>query len=150
MGYKRSPAVIFDIDGTLANCNHRRHFVEGKKKDFDSFYNAMADDTVNENIKNICNLLWSNGFHIIICTGRPEEYRFITQKWLADNGIDYVELLMRPDERRHNPDYEVKRDMLGEILDVREVLMAFDDRDQVVKMWRANGIQCLQVAEGNF
>jgi len=28
--------------------------------------------------------------------------------------------------------------------------MVFDDRDQVVEMWRANGIPCFQVAPGNF
>ena len=28
--------------------------------------------------------------------------------------------------------------------------MVFDDRNQVVDMWRANGIPCLQVAPGNF
>jgi len=28
--------------------------------------------------------------------------------------------------------------------------MAFDDRNRVVATWRANGVPCAQVAEGDF
>jgi hypothetical protein len=28
--------------------------------------------------------------------------------------------------------------------------MAFDDRSQVVKMWRKRGVPCAQVADGDF
>ena len=28
--------------------------------------------------------------------------------------------------------------------------VAFDDRQQVVDMWRARGLTCIQVAEGDF
>jgi len=28
--------------------------------------------------------------------------------------------------------------------------MVFDDRQQVVDMWRQNGLTCFQVADGNF
>ena len=39
-----TPTILFDIDGTLANIEHRVHFVSGKKKDFDAFNEAMVDD----------------------------------------------------------------------------------------------------------
>ena len=29
-------------------------------------------------------------------------------------------------------------------------MRVLDDRNQVVKMWRENGLTCLQVAEGDF
>ena len=143
-------AVIFDIDGTLANCEHRRHFVEGKNKDFDAFYDAMEGDTIKPEIHGLCNLHYLNDWHVIICTGRPEKYRKITEKWLKDKGVFYKELMMRPDNRRFDPDFEVKKTMLDNIRKDREVLMAFDDRNQVVEMWRNNGVTCLQVAEGDF
>lgn len=143
-------AVIFDMDGTLADCNHRRHFVTGKKKNFDKFYDAMGEDVPVIPIRNLCNLHFHNGWHVIIATGRPEKYRPITEMWLRSFGIFYKELLMRPDDRRHDSDFEVKQDMLTEIRKTREVLMAVDDRQQVVDMWRRNGVTCLQVAEGNF
>ena len=143
-------AVIFDIDGTLADCDHRRHFVTGKKKDFNAFYDEMGNDTVKEEIRGLCNMYFLNTWHIVICTGRPESYRAITEKWLKDHGVFYNELRMRPDDRRHNPDYEVKQSMLDDIKRIRGVHIAVDDRDQVVKMWRRNGITCMQVAEGDF
>ena len=48
-------------------------------------------------------------------------------------------------------DYILKLGWLEEFFpDKSSVLCAFDDRDKVVKMWRDNGIDCFQVAEGNF
>ena len=110
---------------------------------------------------------------IIFCTGRMEQYREVTRNFLLDDcsfeesyhtsthkcSRESIErhidtfLMMRPDERRHDPDSEIKQDMLNEILktvDKRNILFAVDDRKRVVDMWRANGITCLQVAEGNF
>ena len=142
--------VIFDVDGTLADCDHRRHFVTGKKKDFDAFYNAMASDSIKEHIRGICNMYYMNDLHIIICTGRPEHYRKTTEEWLNKFGVFYHELKMRPNEKRHHPDYEVKQEMLDDILKTRDVIIAVDDRNQVVDMWRRNNITCLQVAEGDF
>jgi len=144
------PAVIFDMDGTLANCDHRRYLVEGKKKYFDQFYDAMGDDTPNEHICGLCNMYFMNNWHVIICTGRPENYRDITEKWLKDYGVFYNELIMRPIERKYDPDYQVKQDMLNDIRKHRDVHVAIDDRKQVVDMWRRNNIVCMQVAEGDF
>ena len=166
------PTVIFDIDGTLADIEHRRPFVTGKKKDFDSFNAAMDGDAPNDPI---VELLWMCDYaakQIIFCTGRMEQYREVTRNFLLDKcwfestyhtGVkcsrESIErhidtfLMMRPDERRHDPDSEIKQDMLNEILkivDKRNILFAVDDRKRVVDMWRANGITCLQVAEGNF
>ena len=143
-------AVIFDVDGTLANVDHRRHFVEGKKKNFDAFYDAMNGDTVREEIRDLCNLHFENGYYVIICTGRPELYAGVTERWLNYSGICFDELMCRPDSRRNEPDYIVKQDMLNDILKTHEVILAVDDRQQVVDMWRRNGITCLQCADGDF
>lgn len=145
-----TPAVIFDVDGTLADCDHRRHLVTGKKKDFDAFYDAMVDDPVKEDIRGLCNMYHANGWRIVICTGRPESYRERTEKWLNSKGVFHHELRMRPDDRRFDSDVNVKKDMLDDILKSRSVHLAVDDRNQVVDMWRENGITCLQVADGNF
>ena len=143
-------AVIFDIDGTLADCEHRRHHVAGKKKNFDAFYSAMAADGLHGDIANLLQMYRARGFVIILCTGRPEQYRAITEHWLERYKIHFDELLMRPDDRRHEPDYQIKQDALDILETVYTIHLAFDDRDQVVKMWRASGIRCLQVADGNF
>jgi len=144
------PAVIFDMDGTLANVVHRRHFVEGKKKYFKTFHEHMIHDTKNEVVAGTCNQYYMNNWHIIICTGRPEKYRELTEKWLKDHGIFYKELRMRPDDETSRPDFEVKQDMLNDILKTRTVRLAVDDRQQVVDMWRRNGIVCYQCDVGDF
>lgn len=146
-------AIIFDIDGTLADVEHRRHFVDGSKgkKDFNKFYEAMRDDGVHEDIVELFHLYqYSMKYRMVICTGRPEQYRSVTQDWLCKFGIDCNELLMRPDNRSHEPDYLVKQDMLNDLKLDYDIVLAVDDRDQVVKMWRDNGIRCLQVANGDF
>lgn len=51
----------------------------------------------------------------------------------------------------HRPDHVVKFELLKQIVwDGYAPIMAFDNRDQVVKMWRGIGIPCAQVAEGSF
>ena len=157
------PTVIFDIDGTLADIEHRRHFVTGKKKDFDAFNAAMINDTPNQPIVELLWMCEAAERQIIFCTGRMEQFREVTRNFLLD--IHYLgstsllgtkrwhSLMMRPDNRRHDPDKDIKQDMLNEILktvDKSNILFAVDDRQRVVDMWRANGITCLQVAEGNF
>ena len=37
---------IFDIDGTLANCDHRLHYIKNKPKNWEAFYNECMDDLV--------------------------------------------------------------------------------------------------------
>ena len=44
---------IFDIDGTLMNIDHRRHFVEGETKDWKSFEENIKYDSVNTKLNNL-------------------------------------------------------------------------------------------------
>ncbi len=30
--------IVFDIDGVLADCSHRLHYIQGDNKDYESFY----------------------------------------------------------------------------------------------------------------
>ncbi len=150
---KKPKAALVDIDGTLADVEHRRHFVDKTRngpRDFNSFYKAMIHDTVKEDIRGIVNMLFVNGWHIFITTGRPETYRDITEKWLIENSCFYHTLVMRSVKRAFDPDFLVKKDMLVEIQKTHNPVYAIDDRDQVVKMWREEGLTCFQVAEGNF
>src|SRR4051812_414476 len=95
----KKQAIIVDIDGTLANCDHRRHFVDGSmgKKDWIAFYEAMAQDTTNEWCHEIIRKFYKESrrhehgcpspdkIYILLVSGRPEEYRYLTNKWLHEN-----------------------------------------------------------------
>lgn len=147
----KAKVIIFDMDGTLSNCDHRKHFVSGEVRDFDAFYDAMGRDTRNDFIADLCNMYWHKGGNfILICTGRPEAYRDMTEYWLKTENIYYDRLIMRRNNLRKCADYLVKQEMLMEILQQYDVVAAFDDRNQAVDMWRRNGITCLQVADGDF
>lgn len=143
--------VIFDIDGTLADIRHRRVFLNSVVPDWKSFNSTMGDDVPNKPIVELYKVLWeTQKYEIILVSGRGEEYRDITERWLVWNEIPFHALMMRA-SGDYRPDVKVKKDILQQIRAVYgEVLFAVDDRQQVVDMWRENGVTCLQCAEGNF
>lgn len=157
--YELKQCVICDIDGTVSDPDHRRCWVDGSKegkKYFDTFYSLMADDPPIMPMISLLNMYHMNTWPIIFCTARPESYREITAKWMADHGImaamnKGLNLRMRPDEQMHVPDDQIKQTMLDEILaEGWEPHIVFDDRKKVVDMWRSNGLYVHQVADGNF
>ena len=42
--------AIFDLDGTLVDVNNIRHYVEGKKKNFDLFHKESINCPPNEKV----------------------------------------------------------------------------------------------------
>lgn len=146
--------VIADLDGTIALCDHRRHFVEGPKKDWDAFFKACINDVPNIPVIRMLNALNFQYYKIIIVSGRSTSVRDITEFWLDQNHVPYDFLYMRP-PRNYTPDEYLKFQMLQDIKkDLgffdENVLCIFDDRQKVVDMWRENGFTCFQVAPGNF
>jgi hypothetical protein len=138
-------AVIFDIDGTLADASHRLHHVTGGNRNWDAFFAAMGDDPVVEPIRDLLNSITRGSDNpIVLCSGRPENYRDITEDWLRRHQISWAALYMRP-EGDHRADHIVKAQLLtGMRGDGFEPWIAVDDRPSIVAMWRENGITCLQ------
>lgn len=143
--------VIFDIDGTLADVSHRRHHLgnNGRSPDWKAFFDGMVDDPVIEPVACLLEQLRSD-FDIILCSGRPDNYREQTEKWLSDNAIVYDKMFMRP-AGDHRSDVIIKRQMLEAIRgDGYNIRFVVDDRQSVVDMWREEGLVCLQAAPGDF
>ena len=137
--------AIFDVDGTLMNINHRRKFVSGDQKDWKSFFDYMEFDTINDHVFQMAHALHNDGYVIIVCSGRNEKHRAITEKQLAFGKFDYQALMMRADDD-YRPDWEVKREMLAEIRNSGfDPKISVDDRPSVVKMWRDHGLTCFDV-----
>lgn len=131
---------IFDIDGTLANIEHRRHFVTSKPKNWPAFNAAMINDGVNEPVVEFLLQIFSSGGTIILASGRSEEQRLVTTQWLRNNNIPWHRLYMRA-EKDYRSDDIVKEEILAQIrADGFEPFAVVDDRPQVVRMWRRNGI----------
>lgn len=135
---------VFDLDGTLADCSHRLHHLE--RKDWRAFFAACGEDGLIEHMRAVFWALAANDNRVEIWSGRSDECRAETEAWLDRHDIVPSALLMRT-AGDHRPDDEVKREFLrgGGVPD-----MIFDDRKRVVDMWRAEGIPCAQVADGEF
>lgn len=132
-------AVICDIDGTLAHMNGRSPY------DPTRYHEDTKDDTVHYIFARI-----SEGAVRIICSGRDDTYRGVTEKWLAEHGITYDLLYMRLAGDKRS-DAIIKQEIYDTyIKDNYNVRCVLDDRNRVVEMWRRNGLKCLQVADGDF
>ena len=142
--------VVFDIDGTLSDPTHRMHLVNGKKKDYDIFFNLVHLDDPHYDMIDLTETFDDAFYTIVLCTGRPERTRKDTEEWLHKHDVKYVELYMRPDGD-HRPDYKLKVQQLEQV--VRQFAWPwvwFEDRDGVVKALRKEGVRVLQVKEGNY
>ena len=144
--------VIFDLDGTLADIDTRRalSLKMNGKMDWDKFFdpdNIQLDDP-NTPVIQMTKLL-SSDYRIWILSGRSDATQQATIDWLSDNDVHYDHLVMRPQNHLYMPDNDLKQ-MWVDNIGVDNVAMVFDDRQQVVDMWRKNGLTTFQVAEGDF
>ncbi len=167
-------AIICDLDGTLANCSHRLHFVKPTvvaetnrdfpiettpkkpKKDWKNFYANIAYDEVNEWCRELVFAMYFRNYHIIFCSGRPAEHRDVTLEWLlAKIGPENMTMIRPSLFMRNSGDYRpdniVKTEIYQKCIEPKyNVLFCIDDRQQVVNAWRELGLTCLQCAPGNF
>lgn len=146
-------AVIFDIDGTIADMEWRRDHVRSldrKQRNWKAFNEGMSRDEPKEPIVRLLHCLRATGNSIVACSGREAEFRDVTNKWLAFHKIPIDALYMRA-SKDYRDDTVVKRELLTQIHnDGFLPWLVIDDRDKVVKMWREQGLTCLQCCEGNF
>ncbi|MEU4709458.1 AAA family ATPase [Nocardia salmonicida] len=140
-------AFIWDVDGTLA-------LNESGRSPFDM--SRVLADSPNPFVLRVQRMLreYAGGSlerpkHFVF-TGRTDDARLNTEQWLSGFTAGYDALHMRRlgDQRK---DSVVKLEMFNEHIRGRyNVVGVFDDRNQVVSMWRRLGLTCFQVAEGDF
>lgn len=142
---------IFDIDGTLADHTHRLYHIAKEPKDWRAFFAEVGGDKRIPHMWELCNDLFCTGSTFVYVSGRSDECRSLTQDWLNWNDFPCSDQLYMRKAGDHRPDYQVKGELLDQLLaDGYVPIMAFDDRTQVVNFWRSRGVPCAQVAEGDF
>lgn len=129
--------VICDIDGTLA--------LMGDRSPFD--WNRVDRDFLNDVVKQHLIMAKAAGKEIIIVSGRDSVCKDLTEEWLKYNDIPYDKIFMRPKN-----DFRKDNIIKGEIYDEEiqgkyNVFVVYDDRNQVISMWRSLGLDVFQVAE---
>lgn len=141
--YKFNPelpyAIIVDIDGTLAHVTGRSYYD----------YSKVLTDAIDPIVQLLVQTMAAS-HHIIIVSGRDALCYEDTSAWLKLHEIPFEMLIMRADDdKRH--DYIVKKELYETHIEGRfNVRFVLDDRNQVVDQWRALGLKCLQVADGDF
>ena len=152
-GVNMNKIVIFDLDGTLALIDKRRDLAtkDNGKFDWDVFFNPknIDLDLPNQPVIDMANLLSKQGYTIMILSGRSDVTHQATRDWLNKHGVWFDTLTMRTKHYHYTKDSDLKQMWLDGI-GVDNVAMVFDDRQQVVDMWRSNGLTCFQVADGDF
>lgn len=142
--------VIFDLDGTLADCEHRRHFIAEKPKDWLQFFKHCDQDPPVTSIVNLASIFHKAGYTLLAVSGRPVDLCGVaTEDWLERHvPVPFYRLFMR-NGGDHRPDTDVKLE-IADLLPLNRIDFVVDDRANVVRAWRSRGLTVLQCAEGAF
>lgn len=149
-------ALIVDIDGTLANAEHRLHYIRDEQgglkadKNWHAFHAACIDDEPFKWCLDMVTIYKKHDYAIFLMTGRGAEHREATLSWLKKYRVPFDELYMRG-VGDHREDSVVKKELYRfHIEDDYRVEFVLEDRKSVVAMWREVGLTCLQCAPGDF
>lgn len=131
-------AIICDIDGTLA--------LRGERSPYD--LTTVGNDTLNKYVAYaVATIQDAQNFDLILMSGRSEDSRTYTEKWLKKHGIMYDLLLMRPTGDNRS-DVILKQELYETHLkDKYRVMAVFDDRLGVCRMWYALGLPLFRVGD---
>lgn len=146
----RPDAVVFDMDGTLADVSSIRHHVrpdpsgQRRYKDFESFHRESVNVPPNSEVVDMARNAAAAGKKIVIVTARRAKWRNHTAMWLAQNGVPSDAMYMRSDQDQR-PDYEVKKDIYDRMSKSYNVIHAVDDNPNVLKLWHEKGIRTSRI-----
>ena len=140
--------VIFDLDGTLCDIQHRLHHIIHEPNDWEAFYKACVEDIPITAVVEIAQALRRQGYLIYIFSGRSNVVQQETIQWLWDHKVEYDRLVMRQaDDNR--PARHLKEMFLMQYFpdpeDRELILGVFDDHDQSILMYQAFGVACFKV-----
>ena len=165
--------VVFDVDGTLMNIEHRVKYakrnlpkldaldypIPNPDYDYEKFESEIVNDTPNHEVFAIAIALHLEEHRIIIASGRKRKQMMKTlemlraygkEHMLSQGGDFWCDSYFRADGDNRR-DSIVKEEMYEQMLkDGYDPKLVFDDRQQVVDMWRSKGIRVCQVAVGDF
>jgi beta-phosphoglucomutase-like phosphatase (HAD superfamily) len=136
-------AVVWDLDGTLADDRARAHFVEveaGRARDWHSYFDAIDTDPPIAASMEVLRALRLAGLRIVFLTGRPDYTRPKTERWLEANGLTEYDLLVMRPEGEQRPAGLFKVDAVARLGEEYELVCAFEDRIDVADHLREAGV----------
>jgi phosphoglycolate phosphatase-like HAD superfamily hydrolase len=142
-------AVVFDLDGVLSDAASRQHFLEGRWRDWDAFFEACGDDDLIEEVARLLSLL-DPQLAVVLLTARPLRVRPQTLAWLQRYGLRWDLLVMR-DYGDYGAASQFKRRSLHELRDHGfDLRLAFEDDRRNVDMFHSEGVPCVYIHSGYY
>lgn len=123
--------AMLDLDGVL--CDDRHRVEHALARNWGTYFELMRFDSVWRQGRDLYDACVMAGYDIAYLTGRREDTRRVTKKWLKRNGFDHkLPLIMRKQEdRRKLP--ELKAVIVGEALHVYDEVILYDDDPLVIE-----------------
>lgn len=144
--------VCFDLDGTLANIEHRLGYVRTKPKNWRAFEAGIPNDLVNEPVARVFLSMAASDYNndIILASGRSETSRAATADWLERNGLGHYQKLYMRKAGDYRGDDIVKQEILDQIIADygKKPDLWIDDRPRVVQAIRERGVFVMDVYQG--
>lgn len=144
--------VVFDIDGCISDDQWRRARIpEGATQplQFDFYHAGCESDPPLAIGAEILRGHIANGDFIAFCTARPVKVAELTANWIKQHfqiepTKDFMILMRKDDDDRGA--VEVKQEFVNFLRQYREqtnknVVMAYDDRQDIIDMYRQAGLQ---------
>lgn len=133
---------ILDLDGCISDDAWRIEHISLTDPDPFRRYHAYHQRAAWDVVRNH-DLFSDPSAAYLILTARPVFYRGMTQEWLRRAGIPVHALLMRNNDD-HRPSPELKRAQLAWLpeygVSLAEIVAAYDDREDVVSVYREAGL----------
>ncbi len=125
-------AVIFDVDGTLAE-------IAGGRGPFE--WEKVGQDKCREVIADVARGFDAQGYTILVVSGRDGSCYDETKQWLLDMEIPFFYTFMR-EEGDNRKDSIVKEEIFFDLIAEHwNVVAVVDDRACVVRLWHEIGIE---------
>ncbi len=124
--------ALIDLDGVI--CDDRHRVEHALRRDWCSYFGMMGADTVWRQGRELYEACTLTGWDVAYLTGRRDQFRPVTRRWLDRHGFDAdLPLLMRPDDSSSRL-AEFKAGIVADLLGDYEALILFDDDPEVIKV----------------
>ncbi|MDA9259619.1 hypothetical protein OAD37_04495 [Gammaproteobacteria bacterium] len=138
-----SKIVLCDIDGTIANNDHRQHLLK-EYKDWDLFFSKLdLDEPIKEIIK-IVNEYAKQGMIIYFVTGRPMRYELKTKDWLKKFFKFKINLIMRNNNDSRNK-FLIKEELFSKNFQREDIQVCIENDPELCKLWESFGLNVINV-----
>lgn len=145
--------IMVDIDGTVADCEHRVKYVQTKPSNWKAFNRAAEFDRPIAQVVDMV-LRFREDYMVVFCSGRSDDMRDMTEKWIEQHmsGIGSYDLYMRKTGDYRGDDI-VKAELYARIYEEygnSKPYFVLDDRPRVINVWKKLGLFVFDVSNGRW